>query len=397
MKTWLVVLLLIPVYVLQAQNDTAAVLRSKIHFNAEDENCLRKIFEKVGSPDVIGLGEATHGSKEILLARLVITKYLIKNAGYKLLGLEVDLGDAYALNQYILGGKGNLDSLITGLHFWMYQTDEYRALFEWIRKYNEGKAPGNQVKVYGNDVQFALNASTMLLKYLRASNAVGIHLEPLAAVTNEDVVESKTNYYLKYFESLKAEMEKYSAQLIQSSSQAQYEFNLLLINKLILETKTDKDDNKWRNRSMATMVKGILDYEKERKIILWEHDGHLANGDGMGYYLKKEFNLSYYALATIIKEGYANVAGPGGNGGHRQIAPYYISPRNFTAGFLDINDDYFLNLADCKTPGMDKACKYPSTGAVPAPKGEDFMLMPLRQEFDGIIYFRKVQASTLWK
>jgi erythromycin esterase len=53
---------------------------------------------------IIGLGEATHGSKEFFDAKHRIFRYLVENHGIKVFAFEADFGESLYLNEAIQKG-----------------------------------------------------------------------------------------------------------------------------------------------------------------------------------------------------------------------------------------------------------------------------------------------------
>jgi erythromycin esterase len=83
---------------------------------------------------IVGLGEATHGTREFFEMKHRIFKYLVEMHGFKAFAFECDYGESVFFDRYINGGPGDIDELMkTKMHFWTWRTVEVRALLEWIR------------------------------------------------------------------------------------------------------------------------------------------------------------------------------------------------------------------------------------------------------------------------
>jgi erythromycin esterase len=62
---------------------------------------------------VIGIGEATHGSREFGDLRLTLTRYLIERHGFRLVAIEASVNQLSVLNRYIHGAES--DSITTNV------------------------------------------------------------------------------------------------------------------------------------------------------------------------------------------------------------------------------------------------------------------------------------------
>lgn len=108
---------------------------------------------------VVGLGEASHGTREFYNHKRRIIEYLITRLEYKRLAFEFGDSLISPINQYLISGKGDLKSMMAG--FMLYNTEEIFKVFEFIATFNKNKTPLNKVQVYGFDQRdFAANPFT---------------------------------------------------------------------------------------------------------------------------------------------------------------------------------------------------------------------------------------------
>ena len=59
--------------------------------------------------------------------------------------------EAYELNKYILKGEGDVKTLMAGMYFWTWNTEEVKTMIEWMKKYNDTAA--NKIQFTGFDAQ----------------------------------------------------------------------------------------------------------------------------------------------------------------------------------------------------------------------------------------------------
>ena len=117
---------------------------------------LAPLKSMIGDARVVGLGEGTHGTREHFQMKHRLFEFLASEMGFTLFSIEANLPEAYALDTYVLGGEGDVDALIGGMYFWTWNTEEVRALVEWMRAFNaREKAAGSEKRVHftGFDMQ----------------------------------------------------------------------------------------------------------------------------------------------------------------------------------------------------------------------------------------------------
>lgn len=99
-------------------------------------------LDPLADKNVVGLGEATHGTAEFFDAKHRIFRYLVENHGYKVFAFEADFGESIYLNEAVQqGNAAGIESLMKSkMHFWTWKTREVKELLEWMCTYNQGKA-----------------------------------------------------------------------------------------------------------------------------------------------------------------------------------------------------------------------------------------------------------------
>ncbi len=91
---------------------------------------------------IIGLGEATHGTKEFFQIKHRIFKYLVENHNCRIFAFECDMGESYYVDKYVTEGIGDIDKLMKEtMHFWTWRTKEVKELLLWMKEFNETQEP----------------------------------------------------------------------------------------------------------------------------------------------------------------------------------------------------------------------------------------------------------------
>ncbi|WP_134733575.1 erythromycin esterase family protein [Amycolatopsis nivea] len=104
------------------------------------------------SPTLLGLGEPTHWTEAFPLFRNEIFQHLVLEHGYRSIALESDCLAGRLVDRYVTTGEGDLDKVLaTGFSHGFGAFPSNRALVEWMRAHNAGRAPEDQVHFHGFD------------------------------------------------------------------------------------------------------------------------------------------------------------------------------------------------------------------------------------------------------
>jgi erythromycin esterase len=160
--------------------DHAVPLKSLDNFSGFGD--LDKFGEMVNDSRIVALGEATHGTGEFFTLRHRLIRYLVKEKGFNLLGVECSWPQAEHINKYILTGKGNPRQLLSNLHFWWTNTEEMLDIIKWMREYNRKVESSSKIRFYGLDFQYHYGAIDNLLEYLKRVDKAAVEkIESLLA------------------------------------------------------------------------------------------------------------------------------------------------------------------------------------------------------------------------
>src|SRR5437763_1704453 len=136
----------------------AWIARDAIPFSIDSpvsiDGAVDRIIGSLGdSVELLGIGEALHGSEEILLVRNRLFQRLVEAHGYSAVVIEVTSPQARAINDYVLGARQAEDPAVQawfGAGFG--SLDANRELVEWIRDYNADQAHSPKLHFYGFDL-----------------------------------------------------------------------------------------------------------------------------------------------------------------------------------------------------------------------------------------------------
>ena len=102
-------------------------------------------------PALFALGEPTHGITAFPLLRNDILGHLVER-GYRSIALETDFFAASVVDDYVTGAPAGIDAVLaTGFSHGFGAVPGNRELVDWLRAYNAGRAPRDQVRFHGFD------------------------------------------------------------------------------------------------------------------------------------------------------------------------------------------------------------------------------------------------------
>ncbi len=362
---------------------------------------LKKLDGFIGDTRIVGLGEFTHGSKEVFTMKHRMLEYLVKEKGFTIFAIEANMPEAYKLNDYIINGKGNAKELLGGMYFWTWYTQEVLDMIEWMKQYNDTSSK----KIYftGFDMQFYKTALTNVKAFFTKYDI------PFAEkITAFDSTASKLVYKLHYDNSKAAaplveiatdilnEFES-SARAKQDADYAWIKQNITILWQYAL-SNTQKQS---RDESMAQNVQWIAEQNPGSKIVLWAHNGHIHKKKyWMGKFLEQKFGDNYLSLGFAGEAGTYTAFNRNNNrnkldsanalsASNKKDYEYYLRAASIDNYFLVLNQ---ITLNKQNEFLFDK--KYLRHIGARVEEGKrQFGPTNLQSEYDGLIFIRNSSSS----
>ncbi len=287
-----------------------------------------EVLAYTGDCKVVGLGEATHGTKEFFQLKHRIFKYLVENYGFKIFAFECDMGESYYINNFVTKGEGDLDNIMkTVMHFWTWRTEEVKDLLLWMMEYNENKSDEDKIYFIGVDCQFLTyqaniitsyfdNANISLpedcIQFLKEINKIGENQSRNIYSYYINLTLDKKEEINQNVDLLITEFEDHRTELITASSEFEYQFvkqialNIKQVNEVRYGYYHDAQKN-YRDLYMANNSLWASDlFGKDTKVALWAHNFHVSNDESlcsMGFYLKEELQEKYQIIGFAFSLG----------------------------------------------------------------------------------------------
>ena len=269
---------------------------------------------------VIGLGEATHGTREFSLLKHRMLRFLVTERQFNSFVIEANASESQRLNDYIQGGVGDAKELLGGLYFWTSDTREVLDLVQWMRSWNA--SPGNRPKLrfYGCDAQFSGVAAEEVSRYL-------LRVEPSLAArvaTTIDFLKSEPRPPSGSPHSWSAELRRRTdtdVEMIHRAFAVNREQWVREAGAEMWERAFDHAEtlrqawmlktagsiarrSELRDEVMAENVLRILSRDERARIVVWAHNGHIVKAlKRMGDVLARWLGNKYFAVAFTFGEG----------------------------------------------------------------------------------------------
>lgn len=116
---------------------------------------------------IVGMGECTHGSREVFQMKHRMLEFLVEKLGYRVFALEASMPDCVAMDEYVMKGQGDPANALAAQGFWTWNTQEVLALLKWMRAYNADSKNAEKLRVVGIDMQNRFGAAEFLKKKLK--------------------------------------------------------------------------------------------------------------------------------------------------------------------------------------------------------------------------------------
>jgi erythromycin esterase len=270
---------------------------------------LRLLVGRLRGAVAIGLGEATHGTREFTELRSDLVAALARDRWLTTIAVEASWEEVIGLDDYVRHGKGTGRDVVKALAYWPWRTEEMVAFVESVRRFNDGVPDGEKVEFFG--VDYAPPAATLefvgrsFVGAPEVSKALA-DLEPVRRLVHwgelSKLSREERDRIVRALEELRLAAEREHPSL--ASRRITHG---LRITQSIVEAYGHEDD--FRDPVMAGAVLSLLSRaDRERRIAIWAHNLHLAEGAAegavpMGHYLRARLADKYRAIGTMFYAG----------------------------------------------------------------------------------------------
>lgn len=294
--------------------------------NPQVADDLEPLRDRLTGMTVVGLGESTHGTREFFRLKHRLFKFLVEELGYRLFAWEANFAATLPINEFVQHGRSNLTEHLSNesIH-WPLRSEAVVELLTWVRAFNEGRDPKEQVKVYGFDMQYPSDAASTIRSFLKEVNS------DLLADIRTDIDKLSDSGAVEMFNPEEREalvdsaaqvvaledlFEKRMPAYVEVTSRSMYERARQCLRTLSqwVDQQRGKNPLRARDEAMAENISWILDHESADKIAIWGHNAHIKRGNAangaigidapsMGEHLHQRYGQRYYALGFEFGQG----------------------------------------------------------------------------------------------
>ena len=385
------------------------------------------------SKSIIGMGEATHGTREFFELKHGVFQWLVSTCDYRVFGIEATYGGCCYINDFVQSGVGDIEHVMAYLDFLTWQTEEVRALILWMKDYNMQAQHLEKLSFYGFDMQnfYApvqyLNDFTKQ-HYATEYAAVQAISFPILGKTELQIYQLLQNKDNKFEDSLKYTHKRLSEWLVENKGNletSQTGNSYMILHRCIdnfgqaIRSLSVKNISKFRDSCMAYNILAIQQFEN-RKMFVWAHNGHvnLAYPDNnselmgllMGGHLKKNIGAAYYAIGFVFNQGeFQAIQGPRSFG--NAIFKYLFARKKMYQGLkvcsVPIQSKntfsialsktpypaYFVDISRSDNPVFSTLLKTYDVGSIFMHYKRCTSSIDAKKQFDGMIYVDQTRSA----
>lgn len=377
---------------------------------------------------VLGLGEATHGSREFGDLRFSLTRYLVERHGFRAIALEASASNLNRVASYI-NGEGELTPSVLRLiesQIWIGRRTR-REMIEWVRRWNK-EHPKDRVQVIGVDANENPDAretlraflgrayGEALLKRWTVAERELVAADEQTAVFGDSGVDAATRQLLlEIVAMMKLDTPMLTNRFGAPTFNSALEAAQTLTEFADFNSGANSAINHSRDWYMAGRVLRVLQEKgASAKAVYWAHNAHVVHPPGSdrtaGALLRNTLGCEYAALAVTFGEGSFVAQIP--NDLEDRLAVSTLPPapdESIESVVRDLNPDGTLATWTCITPTSSTDFRAApewlrraqpmhwigglyTPGSLSSAALRNFNFL---QDFDGIIFLPRVTAEDI--
>jgi erythromycin esterase len=286
---------------------------------------LKKVFKDVR---FVGLGEETHGTREFFQFKHRMLEFLVREMGFRVFAIEASYSACQNIDDYVMGRTDDSAKALDSQGFWTWNTEEVRAMMNWMRDYNLSAPAHRRVRFIGFDIQVNDPGKARLLEYLK--RVAPERFADTETFFKVDMEELRNSVFLRgdsakdelarlkqlrdQYNDLFIFLELGGAKLAAKSTPAEYEqmreYARVLVQYADASGRAGFGGAVARDLYMADNFHRMVEREPAgTRFVVWAHNGHIATGDNdgaspsFGHYLRRFYGKDYYALGFSFNQG----------------------------------------------------------------------------------------------
>ncbi len=297
--------------------------------------------EAVADAEVVGLGEATHGSREFFDLKARFIRYCVEELGTRTIGFEANAGETLTVDEYVVHGEGDPEDALEAMYFWTWNTESVRDLLEWLRAFNEDRPLDDRVRFLGFDAQYTKGPVDRLREYFERVDpafiaTVGEDLETLAddgdPPHQDDELPARLAAGERVLPRVRERLDECREAYVDAADEEAWRFarrHLDVLDAVVARQETyvdadgeslvsgdvdvDEETIRVRETAMADGIDWLHEFDDgDGPLVCWAHDAHVAAADqraggvrstAMGGYLRERHGDDYRPLGFTFGRG----------------------------------------------------------------------------------------------
>jgi erythromycin esterase len=372
---------------------------------------------------VIGLGEATHGSREFGDIRLALTKRLIEGHGYRVVALEASASAMRILEPYVNGVGEKTPELSRSIESGWIGRRTRVQLIEWLRSWNRSH-PTDRVVLMGTDAQENGKSREILTAFVERAYSSQVFEQWNAIMKELDAADEQTPVFgdsgvsdktARFTTDLFAKLTLDAPILQERFGQATYRQAWQAAKDLVefSDFNGEGTDVFMHSRDWYMAAEVLRGLEASpgsgKKVVYWAHNAHVthraARYQPTGAILRNVLGCKYAAVAVTFGEGDFLAQIP--NDPEDRLAPNTLRMAEgdtFEAVLAKVRTGSTLASWPCDTEAqaipswLEKAQQMHWVGGLykpGSPASSAFRSFSLLHDFDAIVFLPHVSADEI--
>lgn len=299
------------------------------------------LIDKASLHNLVLIGDSTHGTHEFYQQRIELSKRLIKEKNFKLIALEGDWPNVYALNQYIQSttplSAQHLLNAFNPHAAWLWNNWEMFYFLQWLKNHNDNLPEGEQkVSLLGIDIYsfdrsmkqvvdyldvFSHDAAQQAYQRYQCFQYANFDLHRYGQMVKDNPLMSCENSVSEQFKDF-SECRIPCPEELSAIDRNTY-FYTMQNARVVKNTEkslrlyyVNQDSSAmWneRDRHMLETIKALMEHLHQPKTIVWAHSSHLGDARAtemsnheqinLGQLLRQYYNHQVFSIGMLSYQG----------------------------------------------------------------------------------------------
>lgn len=290
---------------------------------AEPLDDLAFLEDALADATIVGMGEATHGTREFFRFKHRLVRYMAEELGLRVFTIEAHFSETVDIDRYIRTGEGDAESAVAKLSFWTWQVESVLEMVEWMREFNKGRDPDDKIRFYGVDMQSGVAPISELEPFFETVDEEFLDsLYDARGTFRSDTDEEIVEWGWEFVAELRNRLQDNEDEFVAVTSRGEYEIALrharvleqfIEVQEAWLDNRDSPEAFNVRDSAMAENTRWVLEREEADNVALWMHNAHVSREafewpEGVtvptGSHLADWYGDDYYVVGMEFGHGF---------------------------------------------------------------------------------------------